>query len=73
MTKFVHSYSIIASPLNQLLLKNIAFEWTPDCQKAFDALKTSLSTAPVLAYPNMSEPFILICDASLSAIGFILG
>lgn len=71
--KFVNSYSIIASPLNELLQKNIPFEWTTDCQKSFETLKASLSSAPVLAYPNMSEPFILTCDASASAIGFILG
>lgn len=54
--KFVNSFSIIASPLNQHLQKNIAFEWTPDCVKPFDALKMSLSTAPVLVLscPNHS-------------------
>lgn len=71
--KFVNSYSIIASSLNELLQKNIPFEWTTDCQKSFETLKASLSSEPVLAYPNMSEPFILTCDASASAIGFILG
>jgi len=29
--------------------KGAVIEWTPDCQEAFDRIKTALTTAPVLA------------------------
>ncbi|CAG2230183.1 Retrovirus-related Pol polyprotein from transposon gypsy,Retrovirus-related Pol polyprotein from transposon opus [Mytilus edulis] len=35
--------------------------------------KQALITAPVLAYPDLSKPFILTCDASDEAISFVLG
>ena len=35
-------------------------------------LKDRLILAPVLALPDFSKPFILACDASRSAIGYML-
>ncbi|VDH92570.1 Hypothetical predicted protein [Mytilus galloprovincialis] len=73
--RFVDSYSKIATPLNGLLKKERerSFKWNRECQVAFDNLKTGLLTPPVLAYPDMNKPFMLTCDASNSAIGFVLG
>ncbi|CAC5392995.1 unnamed protein product [Mytilus coruscus] len=71
--KFIKGYSHIATPLNRLLRKDVPFEWSEKCQKAFDQLKQSLCSSPILAYPNMSRPFILTTDASGSAIAYILG
>ncbi|VDI07259.1 Hypothetical predicted protein [Mytilus galloprovincialis] len=71
--KFIKGYSHLVTPLNRLLRKDVPFEWTEKCQKAFDQLKQSLCSSPILAYPNMSRPFILTTDASGSAIAYILG
>ncbi|CAC5370038.1 Retrovirus-related Pol polyprotein from transposon 297 [Mytilus coruscus] len=73
--RFVDSYSKIATPLNGLLKKERErnFKWNKQCQVAFDNLKQALLTPPVLAYPDMNKPFMLTCDASNSAIGFVLG
>ena len=62
--KFVKDYANLASPLNNLLRKETKFSWTDECQQAFDALKQSLLTSPILAYPDLSKKFILTCDAS---------
>ncbi|CAC5410503.1 Retrovirus-related Pol polyprotein from transposon 297,Retrovirus-related Pol polyprotein from transposon 17.6 [Mytilus coruscus] len=72
--RFVDSYSKIATPLNGLLKKERerSFKWNKECQVAFD-LKQVLLTPSVLAYPDMNKPFMLTCDASNSAIGFVLG
>lgn len=39
---------------------------------AFNSLKTLLINAPVLAYPNFDEPFVLTTDSSNFAIGSVL-
>ena len=71
--KFVQNYSKISSPLNNLLRKDVKFEWTNECQNSFDSMKKALISSPILSYPDMSKNFILTCDASSSAIGFVLG
>ena len=71
--KFVKDYSKIASPLNALLSKDDKFSWTMECQRAFDKLKSALTSPPVLAYPDHNKGFILTADASGTAIGYILG
>ena len=48
------------------------FEWTEQCEQSFDALKDALTSAPVLAYPDYSKPFILEMDASLKGLGAVL-
>ena len=70
--KFVKNYSKITNPLNKLLVKDTKFKWTSKCQDAFEFLKEKLINAPILASPDMNKPFILTCDASKSAVGYIL-
>ena len=70
--RFVHDFAKIASPLTDLLKKDKAFEWTQECQQAFDTLKHKLTTTPILLVPNPDLPWTIATDASDQAIGAIL-
>ena len=70
--RFVPNFSGIASPLHALTKKGARFEWTAECQSAFDQLKEILVGADVLALPRDEGMFILDCDASVRAIGAVL-
>ncbi|KAJ2927416.1 hypothetical protein H1R20_g9679, partial [Candolleomyces eurysporus] len=70
--KFIEGYSKIARPLNDLLKKNIRFEWTPKAQEAFDLLKKKFTEEPVLMMPDPTRPFQIESDASLYASGAVL-
>ena len=48
--RFVQGFSQIAAPLNALLRKDVKFEWSTRCDKAFEQLKNNLVQAPLLAY-----------------------
>jgi hypothetical protein len=48
------------------------FLWTESQQKAFEELKHRLCSAPVLALPDLQQPFEIETDASNYAVGAIL-
>ena len=70
--KFIKNFSSIAKPLTKLTQKDIIFDWTPNCEKAFYDLKHALTTAPVLKFPNFKEQFLLTTDASNQGLGAVL-
>lgn len=50
----------------------VPWEWGPPQHKAFETLKHSLITAPILTYPDYRKPFILHTDASRKGLGAVL-
>ncbi|KAL0458528.1 UNVERIFIED_CONTAM: putative mitochondrial protein [Sesamum latifolium] len=70
--RFVKGYSEIARPMTDLLKKTEIWNWTPQCQIAFDNLKRAMVTDPVLVLPDMSKPFVMETDASDFTLGGIL-
>ncbi|CAN6584400.1 unnamed protein product [Malus baccata var. baccata] len=71
--RFIKDFSKISRPLCNLLVKDAPFVFNEACLEAFKKLKTFLTTAPIIAAPNWSLPFELMCDASDYAVGAVLG
>ncbi|KAL0303453.1 UNVERIFIED_CONTAM: Retrovirus-related Pol polyprotein from transposon [Sesamum radiatum] len=61
------------STFMQLLQKDETFEFDEACKVAFNKLKDSLISAPIIQPPNWELLFEIMCDASNHAIGAILG
>eukprot|EP00741_Cyanophora_paradoxa_P017329 tig00020961_g16739.t1 len=70
--RFVNGFARVTHPLQRLLLRDAAWQWTEVHQAAFEALKAALLEDLVLGYPDFERPFILSTDASTYAIGAIL-
>ena len=70
--RFINGFATIAHPLHQLTRKGVHFQWNTDCQQAFETLKHLLTSAPVLAYPRVEDPFVLETNASILGLGAIL-
>ena len=67
--RFIYMYANVARPLYALL---IVFEWTDECEEAFQKLKQALISAPILKAPDWNKIFHVHIDASAYAIGCIL-
>nr|KYP34891.1 Transposon Ty3-I Gag-Pol polyprotein [Cajanus cajan] len=70
--RFVPNFSTLASPLNDLVKKNVEFIWREKQENAFITLKHKLTHTPLLALPDFSKTFELECDASGVGIGAVL-
>jgi hypothetical protein len=69
--KYIKDFGSIAAPLIGLLKKD-TYQWGPDTDEAFQALKRTLSTTPVLQLPSFDVPFIDDCNATGTNFGVVL-
>ncbi|XDV36032.1 hypothetical protein PO909_005884 [Leuciscus waleckii] len=78
--RFIKDFSKIAKPMNQLLggtghargRGSPTIQWDPACETAFQRLKQELLQAPILAYADFTQPFVLYTDASHLGLGAVL-
>ena len=56
--------SEVLAPLTSMTSKEVKWNWTEDCQKAFDKIKKIVSREVLLSYPDFSETFEIHTDAS---------
>jgi len=70
--RFIKNFSIKTAILRSLLKRDDKFVWNAVHQAEFDFFKDALTSAPILAFPNMQKDFILTTDACTSGIAYIL-
>ena len=70
--RFVSDFSKIARPMTELLKKGVKFVWDDKCEQAFNTLRKLLTSAPVLAQPDIAQSFDVYCDASGTSFGCAL-
>ena len=80
--RFIKDFSKISRPLSELLPPTstkkdkkkvkVEWQWTETHQQIFEDLKKALTSAPILAYPDFTQPFELHTDASTKALGAII-
>jgi hypothetical protein len=70
--RFIPDFSKNFKPVIGLLKNDTMFDWFSKCNQAFEQLKVLLTTAPVLAQPDIEKPFDVYCDASGNGLGCVL-
>jgi hypothetical protein len=58
--------------LHALISTKQVFLWGGKQQKAFETLKVKINIAPILAFPDLQQPFEIETDASDYATGAML-
>ena len=71
--RFIKDFSKISRPLCRLLKKEAKFEFDEECKCAFEDIKARLIRPPIMATPDWSKEFEIMCDASDYAMGAVLG
>ena len=69
LSKFLNNPSTTLKPLQNLLCKDVAWNWSSVQQKAFEAIRDQIINAPVLAFYDPEKPLVLENDASDYRLG----
>ena len=69
---FIPNLSSLLYPLNRLLSKDTKWMWSSECEQAFKAAKSSLTSASVLVHFDPKLPIKLAADASSYGLGAVL-
>lgn len=55
-----------------LLKKGVQFQWSPQCQDAFQLLKDALINAPIFRIPDFSKTFTIKADTTDIGMGAVI-
>ena len=70
--RYFKNFAMIVRPLHKASETKSSFTWTEQTQEAFESLTKHWSSTPILAFPDVKEPFILYTDESLTAMRTVL-
>ena len=71
-SQFIPDYATITEPLRALTRKNIRFEWTSECEGAYQKSKDVSTKDPVVSYFDINKKTLVIVDASPVGLSAIL-
>ena len=66
---FIKDYVGIMEPITRLTRKREAFDWTTECENAYQYIKTRYQNAPILIGVDWKLEFHVHTDASDIAVG----
>ncbi|KAG5732784.1 hypothetical protein E4T56_gene2806 [Termitomyces sp. T112] len=70
--RFIQDFSHHACLLFDLMGKDVTWSWGPPEQMALDTLKHTVTSGPVLLFPDNNSPFYIEADSSNFATGAVL-
>ncbi|WVZ76607.1 hypothetical protein U9M48_024571 [Paspalum notatum var. saurae] len=70
--RFIKDFSKTTKPMTSLTKKNAKYVWSSNCEEAFQTLKKLLTSALVLAQPDVTKSLDVYCDASGNRLGCVL-
>ena len=70
--RFIFDCSRVTKPLRDLLHSDDPYRFTEEHRRAFNEIKESLASPPILAYPDFQKSFYIWVDTSKDGIGVIL-
>jgi len=62
----------LRGPLNHLLVKDVKWNWSADCQAAFERIKALLTSDLLLTHFNPKQDIFIAADASQYGIGAVI-
>ena len=71
-SRFIPDYATLCEPLRRLTRKDEIWEWSQRQEEAFQKLKKSITSEPVMAYYDPDKPTEIAVDASPVGLGAIL-
>ena len=69
LSRFISNFSSKCEPLRKLTKKDQKFQWKEEQQRAFEDLKTAITTAPVLIPYKPERETLVISDGSPTGLG----
>ena len=72
LSRYTPALAELRPPLDRLYKKDTVWRWDPEYQRAFDGIKSTVTTLPVLTYFDPRAEHSIQCDASKQGLGAVL-
>ncbi|KAJ4793841.1 Pol-polyprotein [Rhynchospora pubera] len=72
LNRFISKSAEVCQPFFQTIRKNKKFQWTVECQDAFEKIKEYLATPPTISRPVKGETLYLYVATSETAVSAVL-
>ena len=69
---FIPRLAELSACITDLTRKGTPWNWTPECEKNFQILKSALCNSPILVHPDFNKEFVISSDSSFFAAGACL-